>query len=58
VQLATRSASAQAARQAWQDLRAEYPNPGEGSRRRRLNAAETPHRPMATAPVSADASQP
>lgn len=32
VQQATRQASTQAARQAWQDLRAEYPNAGENQR--------------------------
>jgi len=55
--LATRSASTQAARQAWQDLRA-----GEGPRqlaaRRRLNAAAGPQRPASNASISADSSQP
>ncbi|HKF25468.1 MAG TPA: DUF2059 domain-containing protein [Candidatus Acidoferrum sp.] len=58
VQFATRDASTQAARQAWQDLRAEYPNVREGSRRRRLNATAEPPRPATGAPISADASQP
>jgi hypothetical protein len=57
VQLATRSASTQAARQAWQDLRAQFPNAGEGPRQRRLNATAAPARP-AGAPILADASQP
>ncbi len=63
VQFATRSASTQAARQAWQDLRAEYPNAGEGksplSGRRRLNAsAPQQQRPAKNAQISADSSQP
>ena len=62
VQFAARSASAQAARQAWQDLRAEYPNSGEGPRRlaarRRLNGAAGPQRPAANTSVTADSSQP
>src|SRR5262245_57762164 len=62
VQVATRSASTQAARQAWQDLSAEYPNAGEGPRRlaarRRLNGARGPQRPPANASISADSSQP
>jgi len=63
IQFATRTASNQAARRAWQDLRAEYPNAGEGARplaaRRRLNASaqqQTP--PAANTQVSADSSQP
>jgi len=62
VQSATRSASTEAARQAWQDLRAEHPNAGEGPRRladrRRQNAAAGPQRPAASQSVSADSSQP
>jgi len=64
VQFATRSASNQAARQAWQDLRAEYPNAGEGTRpsanrRRSLNASTQPQQqPAANAQISADSSQP
>jgi hypothetical protein len=63
IQFATRSASNQAARQAWQDLRAEYRNAGEGARplaaHRRLNAgAEQQTQPAANAQVSADSSQP
>jgi hypothetical protein len=62
VQFATRGASTQAARQAWQDLRAQYPNAGEGPRqlaaRRRPNAAAGPERPAANASISADASRP
>jgi Uncharacterized protein conserved in bacteria (DUF2059). len=65
VQLATRSAGTQAARQAWQDLRAEYPNVGEtarplAARRRGLNAsAEQAQPPPASNPqISADSSQP
>jgi hypothetical protein len=73
VQFATRSASTQAARQAWQDLRAEYPNAGENprpragaplgalqesaNRRRGLNASTQPQ-PTANQQVSADSSQP
>jgi len=63
VQFATRSASTQAARQAWQDLRAEYPNAGENARtspaRRRLNAsAPQQQQPAANAQISAASSQP
>jgi uncharacterized protein len=62
VQFTTRGASTQAARQAWQELRAEYPNAGEDPRqlasRRRLNAAAGPARPRANASISADSSQP
>jgi uncharacterized protein len=64
VQFATRTASTQAARQAWQDLRAEYPGAGENSRpltnpRRGLNASAQPHQqPAANQQVSADSSRP
>lgn len=63
IQFATRTASNQAARRAWQDLRAEYPNAGEGARpaaaRRRLHAsAQQQTQPAANTPVSADSSQP
>ena len=63
IQFATRTASNQAARQAWQDLHAQYPNAGEGARpaaaRRRLNAsAQQQTQPAANTPVSADSSQP
>ena len=64
VQLATRTASTEAARQAWQDLRAEYPGAGENSRppsnpRRGLNASARPQRqPGANQQVSADSSRP
>src|SRR5262245_18740397 len=64
VQFATRTAGIQAARQAWQVLRVEYPNAGEGSRsltsrRRSLNAsAQQQQRPAANAQISADSSQP
>jgi len=62
VQFATRRAGTEAARQAWQDLRTEYPNAGEGPRqlrdRRRPNAAAGPQRPAASPSISADSSQP
>jgi hypothetical protein len=60
VHFAAHSASTQAARQAWQDLRAEYPSAGEGplSSRRRQNRGALPQRPSPNAPISADASQP
>jgi hypothetical protein len=65
VQLATRSAGTQAARQAWQDLRAEYPNAGETTRpfvarRRGLNASaqQTKQQPASNPQISADSSQP
>jgi len=49
-QLATRAASTQAARLAWQELRAEYPNAGENLRaldtRRRNPNANTPAQPL------------
>jgi len=64
VHFATRTASTEAARQAWQDLRAEYPGAGENSRpfgspRRGLHASARPQRqPAANQQVSADASRP
>ena len=63
IQFATRTASNQAARRAWQDLHAQYPNAGEGARpaaaRRRLNgSAQQQTQPAANTPVSADSSQP
>ena len=64
VQFATRTASTQAARQAWQDLRAQYPGAGENSRRltnprRGLNASAQPQQqPAANQQVSADSSRP
>jgi len=63
VQFTTRSASNQAARQAWQDLRAEYPDAGETRRpfsgRRRLNALSPEQaQPAANAEISADSSKP
>jgi len=63
VQFATRSASTLAARQAWQDLRAEYPNAGEGTRplqdgRGRNASARQQQRPATKAQISADSSQP
>jgi len=63
VQLVTRNASTQAARQAWQDLRAEYPNAGEPTRpvsnRRRLDASASARpQPAANTQVSADRTQP
>jgi uncharacterized protein len=64
VQFATRTASTQAARQAWRDLRADYPGAVENSqpltnRRRGLNASGQPQpQPAASQQVSADSSQP
>jgi len=63
VQLVTRNASTQAARQAWQDLRAEYPNAGEATRpvsnRRRLDASASARpQPAANTQISADTTQP
>lgn len=72
VQQATRNASSQAARLAWQNLRAEYPNAGEnvrgvGARRRELaaNASAQPtssqpakSKPAANQQISADTQQP
>jgi hypothetical protein len=64
VQFAMRSASSQAARQAWQDLRAEYPNAADthpfGNRRRQNGnvAAQPQSQPAANPQVSADSSQP
>jgi hypothetical protein len=64
VQFATRTASTQAARQAWQDLRAEYPSAGENprpfsNRRRSQNGSTQPQqKPASNQAVSADSSQP
>lgn len=64
VQFATRTASNQAARQAWQDLRAGYPAVGESqrpfaNRRRNQNASQQQQQPPApNTQVSADSSQP
>jgi len=62
VLFATRTAGNQAARQAWQDLRAEYPSAGEVSRplasRGRLNASAPQQQPAANTQISADSSQP
>jgi hypothetical protein len=63
-QAATRQASNQAARQAWQDLRAEYPNAGEnqrplngqGANGRRRNFGGAANQPAPQ--QSADSSQP
>jgi uncharacterized protein len=63
-QLATRTASSQAARQAWQDLRAEYPNAGEifralNTRRRNPNAnAPAQPQPSGTQQAMGDSQQP
>jgi len=63
-QLATRTASTQAARLAWQDLRAEYPNAGENFRafntRRRNPNTNTPAQPQpaGTQQAMGDAQQP
>lgn len=60
-QLVTRTASTQAARLAWQDLRARSPNPGESTRpfagRRNLNASTSARQPAADRQM-ADSSQP
>jgi uncharacterized protein len=64
--LATRSASTQAARLAWQDLRAEYPNAGENfrapnTRRRNPNAntaAQPQIQPSGTQQALGDSAQP
>jgi len=62
VLFATRTAGNQAARQAWQDLRVEYPSAGEVSRplanRRHLNARAPEPKPAASPQISADSSQP
>ena len=63
VQLVTRNASTQAARQAWQDLRAEYPNAGEparpvSNRRRRDASASAKPQPAVNTQISADSTQP
>jgi hypothetical protein len=61
-QLTTRTASNQAARLAWQDLRAEYPNVRESVRetgsRRHAVAANTQSKPVETPQVLADSQQP
>jgi hypothetical protein len=61
-QLATRTASTQAARLAWQDLRAEYPNAGENfrafnTRRHNPNAPAQPQ-PAGTQQAMGDSQQP
>jgi hypothetical protein len=55
-QQATRSASTEAARQAWQDLRAEYPGYGDGPRpaRRRGLGANVPSEPAGAEQALAD----
>jgi len=69
VGLATRQASSQAARMAWQDLRAEYPNVGQnvaaqgngqGARRRNFagNGASKPAGSASTADQQASSQQP
>lgn len=63
-QVATRAASAQAARLAWQDLRAEHPNAGENFRaanaRRRNPNANVPsqQQPVATQQALGESQQP
>jgi len=61
-QVTTRTASNQAARLAWQDLRAEYPNAGENVRgngsRRHSVVASTQSKPVETQQVLADSQQP
>jgi len=65
-QLATRTASSQAARLAWQDLRAEYPNVGESframnTRRRNPNTNAPAHpqsQPSGTQQALGDSQQP
>ena len=65
-QVATRAASAQAARLAWQDLRAEHPNAGENlrasnTRRRNGNAnvpAQAQSQPTGTQQALGDSQQP
>jgi hypothetical protein len=65
-QLATRTASTQAARLAWQDLRSEYPNAGENfrafnTRRRNPNAnapAQQQAQPSGTQQALGDSQQP
>jgi hypothetical protein len=60
--LTARTASSQAARLAWQDLRAEYPNAGENVRgtgtRRRTVVANTRSKPEETQQALADSQQP
>ena len=61
-QATTRNASNQAARLAWQDLRAEYPDAGENVRgngsRRRAVVGSTQAKPVETQQVLADSQQP
>jgi uncharacterized protein len=61
-QVTTGTASNQAARLAWQDLRAEYPNAGENVRgnssRRHAVVASTQSKPVETQQVLADSQQP
>jgi hypothetical protein len=60
--LTARTASSQAARLAWQDLRAEYPDAGENVRgtgtRRRTVVANTRSKPEETQQALADSQQP
>jgi hypothetical protein len=63
VRFVTRNASTQAARQAWQDLRAEFPNAGEPApplaKRRSLNTSTSARpQPAANTQISADTTQP
>ena len=63
VQAATRNAGNQAAKQAWQDLRAEYPNAGEPPkpfvpRRRNFGANASAQQQPSNQQVQADSSQP
>jgi hypothetical protein len=61
-QQATRAASSQAARLAWQDVRAEYPNAGENLRatgpRHRAAATNVRSQQAGTQPIMADSQQP
>lgn len=61
-QVTMRTASNRAARLAWQDLRAEYPNAGENVRgngsRRHAVVASTQSKPVETQQVLADSQQP
>ena len=61
-QMTARTASSQAARLAWQDLRAEYPNAGENVRptgtRRHAVVANSQAKPVATQQALADSQQP
>jgi hypothetical protein len=63
VQQTTRNATSQAARLAWQDLRAEYPNAGEGVRgaglrHRGLGANTVGQQQTGAQQISADSQQP